>query len=215
MGRSMRDPKGLKIVAAASPASTYAEQAEVAVAVFRSAVGAALGMGNERWPGCGPHCVLGCGGAGQSQMFRAVPCQVRVVRDFVRLALAGHPATDDAVVVASELAANSVAHSGSGRAGGMFTVHVVPLGADAVGLAVTELRGNDFPEVREAIPDSVSGRGLAVVQALTSLFWMLDAGEIRILLATVPAPPGGGEPSGGADENACVTMQRRQSRSRT
>jgi hypothetical protein len=159
------------------------------VAVFRSVVDAALGMGNERWPGCGPDCVLGCGGAGQSQMFRAVPGQMRAVRDFVRLALAGHPATDDAVVVASELAANSVAHSGSRRAGGMFTVHVVTLGADAVGLALTELRGDNFPEVREANPDAVSGRGLAVVQALTSLFWVFDAGEIRILLATVPARP--------------------------
>jgi hypothetical protein len=69
----------------------------------------------------------------------------------------------------------------------MFTVHVVSLGADAVGLAVTELRGDDFPEVQEPGPDAVSGRGLAVVQALTSLFWVSEAGEIRIMLATVPA----------------------------
>lgn len=40
--------------------------------------------------------------------------------------------------------------------------------------------------------DVVVGRGLAIVQALTSLFWVSDAAEIRILLATIPSPAGGG-----------------------
>lgn len=162
------------------------------MARFRSVVNAALGMGSERWPGCGPDCVLGCGGTGQSQIFRAVAGQVAAVRGFVRLALAGHPAADDAVAVASELAANSVAHSRSGRTGGMFTVHVVALGEAEAGLAVTELRGDGFPGVRKAGEDAGSGFGLRLVRALTSLFWVSDAGEIRILLATVPAPPGTG-----------------------
>lgn len=158
--------------------------------MFRSAVAAALPTGGDRGPGCGPDCVIGCEGAGQSRMFQAIPGQVRAVRDFVRSALPGHPAADDTVAVASELAANTVAHSGSGRVGGMFTVHVTALGSDAAGLTVTELRGAGFPEVQEADPDEISGRGLAIVQALTSLFWVSDGAEIRILLATIPAPAG-------------------------
>lgn len=158
------------------------------VAVFRSAVGAALAWGGERGPGCGPDCVMGCAGAGQSRMFQAVPGQVRAVREFVRSALPGRAAADDAVAVASGLATNTVAHSGSGRVGGVFTVHVTALGPDAAGLAVTELRGGGFPEVQDAGPEAASGRGLAIVQALTKLFWVSDGAEIRILLATIPAP---------------------------
>jgi hypothetical protein len=105
-------------------AGDRAGPAEDPVAVFRSVVAAALPTGGDRGPGCGPDCVIGCEEAGQSRMFQAVPGQVRAVRDFVRLALPGHPAADDTVAVASELAANTVAHSGSGRVEGMFTVHV-------------------------------------------------------------------------------------------
>jgi hypothetical protein len=39
--------------------------------------------------------------------------------------------------------------------------------------------------------DAVADRGLAIVRALTSLFWVSDGTEIRILLATIPAPAGG------------------------
>ena len=63
----------------------------------------------------------------------------------------------------------------------------------AARVAVTELRGSGFPQVRDAGPGAVSGRGLAVVRALTSLSWGCDAGEVRFLLASIAALPGGGE----------------------
>lgn len=75
----------------------------------------------------------------------------------------------------------------------MFTVHVITLSPTAAGLVVTELRGDDIPQVREMDPGAGSGRGLAMVRALTSLFWVSDADEIRILLATVPARQPEGE----------------------
>jgi serine/threonine-protein kinase RsbW len=160
------------------------------VAMFRSVFDAALRLGSDCEPACAADCALGCGGAGRSRMFAAVPGQVRAVRDFVRLGLAGHPAAGDAVAVASELAANSVAHGGSGRSGGMFTVHVAAVNDRAAGLVLTELRGDDVPEVRDAGPDAESGRGLVVVRSLTSVFQVSDAGEIRSLLAVVPAGSG-------------------------
>ncbi len=45
-----------------------------------------------------------------------------------------------------------------------------------------------------ASEDAVPGGRLAVVRALTSLFWVSNGDGVRILLATIPAPVGGGEP---------------------
>ncbi len=48
--------------------------------------------------------------------------QVRHVRAALRAFLAGCPVADDAVHLLSELSANAIAHSDSGRRGGTFTV---------------------------------------------------------------------------------------------
>jgi two-component sensor histidine kinase len=50
--------------------------------------------------------------------------QVSRVRELVGRQLAGSPAADDAVLLASELAANACAHSASGRPGGQFVVRL-------------------------------------------------------------------------------------------
>jgi anti-sigma regulatory factor (Ser/Thr protein kinase) len=100
-----------------------------------------------------------------------VPCearQVRAVREFVGETLAGHPCAEVPVLLASELAANSVLHSSS-RLGGTMTVTVsgVPDGtvrvevADAGGPSVPVLRGG--PDGRDE-----SGRGLHLVGDLSA-----------------------------------------------
>jgi Histidine kinase-like ATPase domain len=48
--------------------------------------------------------------------------QVSHARAFVARFLHGHPATDDTVLLISELAANACAHSASGQPGGVFMV---------------------------------------------------------------------------------------------
>jgi serine/threonine-protein kinase RsbW len=50
--------------------------------------------------------------------------QVRVVRQWLTGFVAGLPAAADVVLAASELAANAVCHSDSGRHGGTFTIRV-------------------------------------------------------------------------------------------
>ncbi len=113
-------------------------------------------------------------GAAASTAIRAcltVPCearQVRAVREFVGVTLAGHPCAEVPVLLASELAANSVLHSSS-RLGGTMTVTVsgVPDGtvrvevADAGGLSVPVLRGGSSG-------CGESGRGLRLVGDLSA-----------------------------------------------
>ena len=48
--------------------------------------------------------------------------QASQMRAALRAFLAGYPAADTAVLLASELAANAIAHSASGQPGGTFTV---------------------------------------------------------------------------------------------
>ena len=104
--------------------------------------------------------------ASPSRVFPGSPDQVREVRDYVRAGFAAHPAAGDAVQVASELAANSVVHSASGSAGGIFLVHLVRLSGQDVAVIVTDLGGPDEPRGRQAGPDCETGRGLAVAHSL-------------------------------------------------
>ncbi len=59
-----------------------------------------------------------------ARSFPGCPGQVSAVRALLADFLAGFPAVDEAVLLASELCANAVTHSASGRPGGTFTVRV-------------------------------------------------------------------------------------------
>ncbi len=124
-----------------------------------------------------------------SQAFAGSGVQVQAVRDFVAGSFAGHPAAADAVLVASELAANAIMHSASGQDGGLFMVHLTQVGADFLAVMITDQGGPGEPHDVQAGPDAESGRGLAVVGSLTScLTWFGDDHQ-RSVLAVVPAAP--------------------------
>jgi hypothetical protein len=57
-----------------------------------------------------------------TQVFGGRADQVRAARCFLEKALTGCPVAADAILCISELAANAVVHSASGRPGGTFTV---------------------------------------------------------------------------------------------
>jgi serine/threonine-protein kinase RsbW len=59
-----------------------------------------------------------------AQTFPGTPDQLRHVRAALRAVLADFPAVDDVILLTSELCANAVLHSGSGRPGGTFTVRL-------------------------------------------------------------------------------------------
>jgi anti-sigma regulatory factor (Ser/Thr protein kinase) len=97
--------------------------------------------------------------------------QVRQLRRELMVLLDDSPAAEDIILCASELAANAVRHSGSGRPGGSFTLRVEIIRGECVCIAVDDDGG---PWI-ETGSDSDRGRGLVIVTAL-SADWGIVAG---------------------------------------
>ncbi len=164
-------------------------QRKMVITVLKSAVEAATRLNHECGSACIPGCVLPDNTVNPSRMFRATADQVRAVRTFVKARLAGHPALEDAVLVASELAANTVAHSASGHHGGLFLVHLAEVSPAHAAILVCERRGLGEPLPLDAETDAEYGRGLTVVKSLTSFFHVFTEADTRSILAVVPAEP--------------------------
>ena len=105
-------------------------------------------------------------------------------RAFVAAALAGCPARETLLTCVSEFAANAIAHTASGAAGGVFAVEVSRPADGRAMVAVTDaggpgepspcdadepsLRDADEPSLRDADELAEGGCGLALVAALAS-----------------------------------------------
>lgn len=93
------------------------------------------------------------------------PDSVVGTRAFTHRVLAGHPAMETAVLCVSELAANAIEHSPSGKPGGTFTVTIT---ATPVLLRIEVTDAGTTPVVPAQWPplDAERGRGLHIVAAL-------------------------------------------------
>ena len=104
-------------------------------------------------------------GTGVHEHARSFPRHIRVApeaRQFVRQAAAGHPAAEDATLLAAELIANSLAHATDAST---VTITV------AVSEALIRVNVGDdgtlgIPHMRPASPDAEDGRGLRLVNQL-------------------------------------------------
>ncbi|UXY21937.1 ATP-binding protein [Streptomyces cynarae] len=94
--------------------------------------------------------------------FPGVAEQVANARHFVAALLDGHGPVDDAVLVVSELAANAVRHSLSGKVGGWFLV-VVGFGDDHVRIEVVDEGGERVPHLCDVTSQEEGGRGLLMI----------------------------------------------------
>ncbi|GAA2881979.1 hypothetical protein GCM10010517_45080 [Streptosporangium fragile] len=104
---------------------------------------------------------------------KGVPESVSVARRRVRELLGeGHPASDDVILLVSEVVTNSVVHSGSGGGGRVaMTVAVEP---DVVFVEVCDAgSGASRPHVR-VDPEAESGRGMFLVDLLARRWGVLD-----------------------------------------
>lgn len=124
-----------------------------------------------------------------TRTFDGLPEQVAEVREFVRRIVGDLvDGADDVELVASELAANAIRHSASGNPGGYFVVQVAAF-SDAWHVRVTDQGSLGSPTPMDAEEADETGRGLAVVIALTRAWGVIggSAGH-RTVWAEVPFP---------------------------
>jgi anti-sigma regulatory factor (Ser/Thr protein kinase) len=106
--------------------------------------------------------------------FRGHADQVAAARRFVSVAIdARGPARDVTRLLVSEAATNAVLHSGSGD-GGTFAVSY-QLSDDLLRVEVHDGGGPAGPRRRVHHPESVTGRGLELFEALSDR-WGVDGG---------------------------------------
>jgi hypothetical protein len=111
----------------------------------------------------------------ETRIFAGSPGEIRKVRDFVGQVIGGCPATDDVVLLASELATNAVVHSASG-ADGTFSVTVCAED-DWVRVVVRDLGLATAPAVRRAGSPEESGAGLSLVESIAAR-WGHHGGQL-------------------------------------
>ncbi|MBV9207830.1 MAG: ATP-binding protein [Actinobacteria bacterium] len=142
-----------------------------------------------------------------ARTYRGTPASVPEARRFVGELLAGCPARDALMICVSELCANAIAHTASGR-GGVFTVEVDRPRDGVARVAVTDDGGASVPSagsldlMAEDGLMAEGGRGLAMVAACTGRWGFTETGPGRTVWAeatwpvAVPSPrrpagPGG------------------------
>jgi serine/threonine-protein kinase RsbW len=108
-----------------------------------------------------------------SRAYLGSPDQIRAVRSDLRGLLDGCPIADDAILCASELAANAALHSHSGLPGGKFTVRATLSPGDYIRIEVEDEGASWTPGAR----DPERGHGLDIIHSLAA-DWGID-GDYR------------------------------------
>ena len=100
-----------------------------------------------------------------SQTYPGLTSMVPAIRAYVRGLLAGSPRRDDAELIASELAGNSIRHTPSGGRGGQLTISVETRPGWAR-ISITDAGTGDWTRLTPAEALGDYGRGLVLVDAL-------------------------------------------------
>ncbi|MFE9418385.1 ATP-binding protein [Streptomyces griseofuscus] len=120
--------------------------------------------------------------------FPGDPKELQAARRWTRAVLDGHPRSEDAALVVTELGTNAVVHTASGNSGGTFHVAltVSPL---AVVIEVTDSGTPETsPRVQRPTPESTHGRGLGMVAALADRVRIQGGDPGRTVTAVLDAP---------------------------
>jgi serine/threonine-protein kinase RsbW len=126
-----------------------------------------------RHPGTPPPAA--CTAAWQ-RTYPGLPAQSRILRAGLRPLLAGCPAADEVLLLASELAANALAHSDSGGPGGIFTVRLAHRPGSGIRAEVAD-QGSPWPG---DLPVSArSPHGLYLLQTLSTACGTYRDGAVR------------------------------------
>jgi anti-sigma regulatory factor (Ser/Thr protein kinase) len=115
-----------------------------------------------------------------SRMFKAQPTSAAFVRRYVRESLDTMNLTsEEAVFLANELATNAIVH-----AGGEFVVEV-SINDHTCRIGVID-HVQERPDVTHVDQDATSGRGLALVEALSSSWGVEDRADGKAVWCDVP-----------------------------
>ncbi|WP_330305974.1 MULTISPECIES: ATP-binding protein [unclassified Streptomyces] len=94
------------------------------------------------------------------------PEEVSRARRWTRDILRGSPLAEDAELIVSELSANAILHTASGRESGTFHL-ALAVSAQVVALSVTDDGGTGAaPKVQHQAEDAEHGRGLGMVSVI-------------------------------------------------
>ena len=94
------------------------------------------------------------------------PEEVSRARRWTRDILRGSPLAEDAELIVSELSANAILHTASGRDQGSFHL-AVAVSAQVVAVSVTDDGGTaTAPKVEHQYQDAAGGRGLGMVSTI-------------------------------------------------
>ncbi|MFJ3718864.1 ATP-binding protein [Streptomyces sp. NPDC090057] len=121
------------------------------------------------------------------------PEEVSRARRWTRDILRGSPLADDAELIVSELSANAILHTASGREHGSFHL-AVAVSAQVVAVSVTDDGGTGTtPKVEHQDQDAEHGRGLGMVSVIAHRVVVHDSDQGRTVTAELYADvrPGG------------------------
>jgi anti-sigma regulatory factor (Ser/Thr protein kinase) len=121
------------------------------------------------------------------RVFLGTPRELRSAREFVAEVVGGCPVADEVILLASEVAANAVLHTASGK-DGTFTVVVHPFN-EMVRIEVHDGGSETPPYIRSADDQAVSGRGLGLVELLAARWGHLGDRDGRVVWFEVDLPP--------------------------
>lgn len=135
-----------------------------------------------------------------SRSFEGLPEHLAVVREFTRTVIGESEGADLVELVASELAGNAIRHSESGRPEGQFTLHIATF-LNRWHVRVDDNGGTTEPHVctppvikkakdldRYGDEEVENGRGLALVEAVSSRWGVYGDKESRAVWAEIRIP---------------------------
>jgi hypothetical protein len=133
-----------------------------------------------------------------SRSFQGLAENLSEVRRFTAAVLGDRPGVDLVVLAASELAGNAVLHTASGDPGGQFVVHVAAF-ADRWQIRVDDQGGRGEPvlDTSDEGDPAESGRGLALVAAVSRKWGVLGDHYARAVWAEIPHPTAAEERAAG------------------
>ncbi|MGV9893523.1 ATP-binding protein [Streptomyces tendae] len=115
------------------------------------------------------------------------PEEVSRARRWTRDILRGSPLAEDAELIVSELSANAILHTASGREYGSFHL-AVAVSAQVVAVSVTDDGGTaTAPKVEHQDQDAEHGRGLGMVSAIAHRVVVHDSDQGHTVTAELYA----------------------------